>query len=82
MADSPYPGARACPVCWDDPSEGRHTATFNGVTHRSQACATLCLRLGVGDWNIDVEAERLDGAPCPARRHRAGRVRGPAPAGP
>lgn len=59
MPDHPYPGARACPVCWDDHPAGRFTATHNGVTHRSQACGLLCMKMGVGDWNIDLHAERL-----------------------
>lgn len=54
MSDTPYPGARTCPACWDATAEGRFTATFNGVTHHSRACGRLCMRLGIGARNIDA----------------------------
>jgi hypothetical protein len=60
MADHPYPGARACPICWESqPDGGRFTATFNYVTHRSQECGETCLRHGIGAWNIDAFVEFL-----------------------
>lgn len=71
MSDHPHPGARACPVCWDDHPEGRFTATYNGVTHRSQACGEVCMRLGIGDWNIDSVTEKLDAAKGEREARRA-----------
>lgn len=59
MDDHPYPGARACPVCWETPTHGRFTATFNRVTHRSEACGKFCLMMGIGSWNIDAVADKL-----------------------
>jgi hypothetical protein len=58
-------------VCWDDHPEGRFTATYNGITHRSQACDEVCMQLGIGSWNIDGVVKELGAAKGQREANRA-----------